>query len=222
MKITLYGDSILKGVLLEDGRYTIDHGWEQKLAAARRLEIRNSAHFGSTLGKALPRIRRDCDAAYAPDELAVLEFGGNDCDYDWAAIDADPEGSFLCKTPPSRFRELYREALGLIRRSGRRSVVLTLPPIHSLRYLGFICRDGLSREHILHWLGDVNAIYRWQAMYSDMAAQIAREEGAELVDLRGAFLRDGRRPEELLGLDGIHPSRAGQGLLYETLAAALG
>ena len=111
--------------------------------------------------------------------------------------------------------------MSLIRGSGRSPVILTLPPIHSLRYLSFICRGGLSRENILRWLGDVDAIYRWQAMYSQMAEQIAREEGAELIDLRGAFLRDGRSPEELLCLDGIHPSRAGQALLHDTLCAAL-
>ncbi len=221
MNITLYGDSILKGVLLEHGRYTINRQWEKRIAAEHGLEIRNSAHFGSTLGKALALIRRDCGKEYGADELAVLEFGGNDCDYDWAAIAADPAGSFACKTPPSLFREQYREAVELIRRSGRQPVVLTLPPIHSLRYLGFICRDGLSRENILRWLGDVDAIYRWQAMYSRMAEQTARETGAALVDLRGAFLRDGRSPEELLCLDGIHPSRAGQELMYETLSAAI-
>lgn len=221
MKITVYGDSILKGVLLENGRYTIDRQWERKMAAEHGLEIKNSAHFGSTLGKALGLIRRDSERAYGADELAVLEFGGNDCDYDWAAIAADPEGSFACKTPPALFREQYREAVALIRRSGRRPVILTLPPIHSLRYLGFICRDGLSRENILRWLGDVDAIYRWQAAYSHMAGEIAREEGVKLIDLRQAFLCDGRSPEELLCLDGIHPSRAGQGLIYDTLSAAI-
>ena len=217
----MYGDSILKGVLLENGRYTVDRQWEKRIAAERGLEIRNSAHFGSTLGKALALIRRDCEREFDAGELALLEFGGNDCDYDWAAIAADPAGRFACKTPPEQFCAQYREAVALIRRSGRRPAILTLPPIHSLRYLGFICRGGLSRENILRWLGDVDAIYRWQAMYSRMAEQIAREEGAELIDLRGAFLRDGRSPDELLCLDGIHPSRAGQGLLYDTLSRAL-
>ena len=220
MKITIYGDSILKGVLLEDGRYTINRQWEKKMAAEHALEIRNSAHFGSTLGKALAQIRRDSEKTYGAGEIAVLEFGGTDCDYDWAAIAADPEGQYECKTPPPLFCEQYREAVGLIRRSGRRPVILTLPPIHSLRYLGFICRAGLSRENILRWLGDVDAIYRWQAAYSRMAGRIAREEGAQLIDLRGAFLRDGRSPEELLCIDGIHPSRAGQELIYDTISAA--
>jgi lysophospholipase L1-like esterase len=101
-------------------------------------------------------------------------------------------------------------------------VLLTLPPIDSRRYLRFICRDGLSRENILRWLGDVDAIYRWQEKYSAMVGAIAAEEGLRVIDLRGCFLRDGHSPEELLCEDGIHPSRLGQSLIFRTLSAALG
>ena len=92
----------------------------------------------------------------------LLEFGGNDCDFDWAAIAADPEGSYVSKTPPETFESCYRRAIRLVEESGREPIVLTLPPIHSERYLDFICRDGLKKENILRWLGDVDAIYRWQ------------------------------------------------------------
>ena len=222
MKITVYGDSILKGVLLEDGKYRINREWEERLSREHGLEIRNKAHFGSTIGKALALIRRDAEKKYEEGELAVLEFGGNDCDYDGAAISADPEGSYDCKTPPALFDGEYREAARLIRESGREPVLLTLPPIDSRRYLRFICRDGLSQENILRWLGDVDAIYRWQEKYSAMVGAIAAEEGLRVIDLRGGFLRDGHRPEELLCEDGIHPSHLGQGLIFRTLSAALG
>ena len=222
MKITVYGDSILKGVLLEDGKYRINREWEERLSREHGLEIRNKAHFGSTIGKALSLIRRDAEKEYEAGELAVLEFGGNDCDYDWAAISADPERSYDCKTPPAVFDGEYREAARLIRQSGREPVLLTLPPIDSRRYLRFICRDGLSQENILRWLGDVDAIYRWQEKYSAMVGAIAAEEGLRVIDLRGCFLRDGHSPEELLCEDGIHPSRIGQGLIFRTLSAALG
>jgi len=221
MKITLYGDSILKGVVLEDGKYRMDRRWEQRLCDEYGLVIKNSSHFGSTIGKALPLIRRDSEKDFEAGEIAVLEFGGNDCDYDWAAISADPDRSHDCKTPPALFRRQYREAVELIRRSGRCPVILTLPPIHSLRYLQFICRNGLSRQSILRWLGDVEAICRWQAAYSDMALEIAQREGVRMLDLRGAFLRDGRSLEELLCADGIHPSRLGQGIIFDAAAAAI-
>ena len=37
------------------------------------------------------------------------------------------------------------------------------------------------------------------------------------LGLRGAFLRDGRPTEELLCADGIHPSRSGQSVIYQTV-----
>lgn len=222
MKITVYGDSILKGVLLEDGKYRLNREFERRLAQEHGLEIHNKAHFGSTIGKAMGLIARDCAEPCREPEAALLEFGGNDCDYDWAAVAADPAGRYFCKTPPEEFERAYREAIRLVRGSGREPVALTLPPIHSARYLDFICRDGLSRQNILRWLGDVDAIYRWQRRYSEMVAEIAQSERVRLIDLRRGFLRDGHSPEELLCLDGIHPSRLGQGLIYRTLSAAAG
>ena len=222
MNVTVYGDSILKGVLYENGRYVLERGWESLLAERFGLRVVNRSRFGVTLPKALARIERDCETPAEGAEYALLEFGGNDCDFDWAAIAADPEGSYVSKTPPETFRSSYRRAVELVKESGREPVLLTLPPIHPVRYLNFICRDGLKKENILHWLGDVDAIYRWQQMYSEMVSKLAQGEGLRSIDLRAVFLRDTHSPEELLCVDGIHPSRLGQRLIFETLSAAVG
>ena len=221
MKVTLYGDSILKGVLLENGRYRINREWEERFMGDYGLKVRNRSRFGCTIRKALEFIRRDSASSADDKEFAVLEYGGNDCDYDWAEIAAAPEQEHDCNTPPAQFMTDYREAIHLLRQSGRTPVLLTLPPIHSERYLRFICRDGLPRENILAWLGDVEAIYRWQEKYSDMVRQLAEQESAALIDLRSAFARDGRPPEELLCADGIHPSRSGQGIIYQALSSSV-
>ncbi len=219
MNITFYGDSILKGVLLENGRYTVNREWEQKLSSEYGMQINNRARFGCTIQKAMSFIRRDSGEKCRGAEYAILEFGGNDCDYRWAEIADAPDIEHDCNTPPEVFVEKYREAVSLIRRGGRTPIIMTLPPIHSERYLQFICRDGLSRERILMWLGDVDAIYRWQAGYSHMAELVAAQENVSLIDLRGAFLRDKHNSEELLCTDGIHPSREGQRLIFSTLCS---
>jgi len=221
MKVTVYGDSILKGVRLEEGQYRMDRSWEERLAASFGLTLQNRSRFGCTIQKALPVIRRDCALPAEGEEHALLELGGNDCDYDWAEISADPERDYDCKTPPRQFVARYREAFALLRESGRVPVILTLPPIHSERYLRFICRGGLSRANILRWLGEVEAISRWQEKYSNLVRAIAAEEGARLIDLRAAFPREPGALEKLLCSDGIHPSRAGQELIYDTLCQSL-
>ena len=218
MNVTVYGDSILRGVRFQDGRYVIDRSWEQRLAETFGLQITNRSRFGNTIGKAMPRIEKDSETPCAGEEYAVLELGGNDCDYDWAEVADAPEAAHDCKTPPEKFMAAYRRAIRLLRDSGRKVILATLPPVNSERYLRFLCRDGLSRDNIVRWLGDVEHIYRWQESYSRMVEQLAREEKVPLIDLRGAFLRDFRRPEALLCADGIHPSMQGQGLIFDTLS----
>jgi lysophospholipase L1-like esterase len=218
MNVTVYGDSILRGVRFQDGRYVIDHSWEERLSETFGLTITNRSRFGNTIGKAMPRIEKDSAERCVGEEYALLELGGNDCDYDWAAVSGAPEAEHECKTPPERFMESYCRAIRLLRESGRRVILATLPPINSELYLRFLCRDGLSRENIVHWLGDVEHIYRWQESYSGMIDRLAREERVPVIDLRGAFLRDARRPEALLCADGIHPSAQGQGIIFETLS----
>ena len=221
MLVTVYGDSILKGVLYENGRYVLERGWERRLAERFDLRVVNRSRFGGTLPKALARIEQDSAVEADGEEYALLELGGNDCDYDWAAVSDAPEAEHVCKTPPERFLDGLRRAVRLLRGSGRTPVLTSLPPIDAELYLGFLCRGGLSRENIVRWLGDVQRIYRWQERYSQMVEQVAREEGAPLIDLRRPFLRDARAPEELLCADGIHPSRLGQELLYQAFCGAL-
>lgn len=217
MNLTIFGDSIMKGVLFENGRYVIDSSWERAITEQTALAIRNRSHFGCTITKALPALIREAERPCGSEEPVLLEFGGNDCDYDWAAISADPEGCHLCKTPPEVFAADYRRVVRMLRESGRRPLMLTLPPIHSRRYLDFICSKGLSKEKILGWLGDTEAIYRRQKTYSDLVTQIAREEQAEILDLRAAFPETPGELEPLLCDDGIHPSRMGQERIFDLL-----
>ena len=179
MNVTVYGDSILRGVRFQDGRYVIDRSWEERLAQTFGLKITNRSRFGNTIRKAIPRIEQDSAAACGEEEYALLELGGNDCDYDWTAVSGAPEAAHECKTPPETFAEYYRRAVRLLRESGRKVFLATLPPVNSEMYLRFLCRDGLSRENIVRWLGDVEHIYRWQESYSRM--EIGRASCRERV-----------------------------------------
>lgn len=220
MQTTVFGDSILKAVLYENGKYRMNMEPEREFSAESGIQIHNHARFGCTIRKAIGWIRRDCEESGKPEDSVVLEFGGNDCDYDWARISQNPALRIQCKTPPEEFAALYREALALIRQSGRRPVAMTLPPIHSLRYLNFVCRNGLIKENLLRWLGDAGAIGRRQRLYSELALQVAREEQAEVIDLRAAFPQDETALAELLCEDGIHPNQKGQARILNEIRTA--
>ena len=217
MVITVYGDSILKGVRYENGQHMVFPFWEERLSKYLGAIIRNRSHFGFTIQNVLRSIRRCAGKPIKEPELTIIEIGGNDCDYDWGAVSAAPEARHLCKTPPEAFVSDYREAVTLLRDSGHIPVITTLPPIHSERYLDYICREGLSRDNILQWLDCVETIFCWQKTYSELIRQLAREERVSLIDIRSAFSESIIPLDELLSADGIHPSFRGQELIYEAL-----
>ena len=108
----------------------------------------------------------------------------HNCDYDWTSVASEPDYIHFCKTPVDTFVSTYREAIRLVRSSGRIPAVVTLPPILPERYLSFICRNGLSRDGIMRWLGSVDEISRWQATYSSLVRQLAIEERVDLIHPR--------------------------------------
>lgn len=64
----------------------------------------------------------------------------------------------------------------------------TLPPLCAERYLKWFCRDGVDMDSVLIWLGDAQAIYRWQEYYSHLVERVAQLNGCDVMQLRDAFL----------------------------------
>ncbi|MEI3101929.1 MAG: hypothetical protein V8T45_09380 [Oscillospiraceae bacterium] len=50
-----------------------------------------------------------------------------------------------------------------------------------------MCREGLDSGAILHWLGDLEAIHRWQEGYSAMVRRVAQSLGCRILDFRSVF-----------------------------------
>ena len=214
--ILALGDSILKGVQVDMAtwRYVVRN--EMGLPALERdlgLRIRNESHFGATCRKGGRLLDRLLGRGAAWDAV-VMDFGGNDCDMRWAEIAADPAGEHLPHLPPEEFLERYRAMVRAVRAGGAEPILTTLPPLDARRFFAWWCRD-LDRGAVARWLGDVSRIYEHQAHYSRLVEELARQEGAALVDLRGAFLRAGNW-ERLICEDGTHPNGAGQAVIGES------
>lgn len=179
-----------------------------------------------------PRGSRSCERIWRRRRRrrGSLEFGGNDCDYDWAQVAQRPLDPHQPKTPLEIFLSQLREMVHLAKQKGMEPVMMTLPPIHAERYFNFFTRGGLNRENILLWLGDIQFIYRWHERYNAAVIRVAKECGCLLADVREAFLGQ-RHYEDLLCADGIHPNEKGHilmdgvledygGVLRRPLAAA--
>lgn len=220
-RIMIFGDSILKGVVLDqEQKYRVGSGLElEQLGAEHGLRIENHSRFGCTCGKGMAMLERLLARGDRP-EAVVLGYGGNDADFDWAEVAAAPEAEHLPHTPLAQFTALYQQAIARLRALDIRPVLITLPPVCAGRYFRWITRNGLNAGAILRWLGDVEAIYRYQERYSRALETLARDSGCLCVDLRGALLQN-RWLEPYYCDDGIHPNEAGQQVLHRAVESML-
>ena len=216
-RIEIFGDSILKGIQVNplNKRYHVDNNIDVDMLSEQfSLEITNRSKFGNTVtkGKAmLDKYLRDKPTCTA----ILMDYGGNDCDFDWKAISENPDMEHEPKTPINRFVKIYTDIIQKIIENGIRPVITNLPPLEPQRYFNWFSR-GLNSANILRWLGNVNTIYRFQEFYSRTIEEIARNIGVLLIDLRHTFLRE-RHMERFVCEDGIHPNTAGQGLITKEL-----
>lgn len=220
-KIIIFGDSIMRGVLFEDGKYICPSEERREREQTTGLEIESCCKFGATIEKAQTIVSRRIAKGDLP-ARCIVEFGGNDSDFDWAEVAKAPYGEHNCKTDPEQFRQKYAEIIAALRAAGCEPMLSTLPPLCAERYLDWFCRDGVDKASVLIWLGDTNAIYRWQEYYSHLVERVAAENGCDVLPLREAFLAVPQKLGDRMCDDGIHPNRRGQDLIYETIRKKFG
>lgn len=212
--IGIFGDSISKGIIFEeqDQRYcTVSR---EIRSWTKPAILHNFSVMGCTIRRGMDIIKRHL-SQLGSYENVFLEFGGNDCDFDWQAVSDHPEEEHFPNTPPDEFEALYTEAVLSIQEKGGKPVLLTMPPLAPDRYFNWISR-GKNAGNILKWLGGVDTIYRWQEMYSMKVTLLAQKLSVPLVDIRSAFLSQ-HHYRDFLCADGIHPNRKGHHLIYQTI-----
>ena len=215
-RLEIYGDSILRGVMYcgDSGRYDLCSRNRLTSLTERGIAVKNNSRMGATVERGADLLKRNLGED-AEGTVVVFEYGGNDCDYSWAEVSADPRGHFLPKTPEATYLDTYREMIRYTRKRGATPVIASLVPIDAEKYMRWITR-GLNYENILSWLGDVSMLARWQEFDNRMAERLAYEMGCPLLDLRTAFLMT-HDYKEMLCEDGIHPTRRGHALIDATL-----
>lgn len=217
--VSIWGDSIAKGIVYDEarGRYVVCRdNCVLRLSRDAGIEVENYAVMGNTSEQGLARMQGQ---TLKPDNIAVIEFGGNDCDLNWAEASEHPEIAQEGKVPLQRFGENLRAMVRRAREGGMVPALVTPPPLVSSRYFDWVSRK-LDKARILNYLGDVEHIYRWQERYALMIRQVARMENAMLLDVRDVFLSQSRFTD-LMCVDGIHPNDRGHKLLFEQFVGML-
>jgi len=210
----LYGDSITKGVIYDEEKrkYSVlEESYPNLLKNKLNGVVYNASKFGNTIIRAASKFQNDV-LKRNPD-IVVIEFGGNDCDFNWDEVAKDPYADHQPKTDYNVFQNTLINMIEKLKNNGIVPVLMSLPPLDPDRYFKWISKNSATAaEKILTWLGTVNKIYWWQERYNSAIISIAQQTGTKWIDIRGAFLKN---PDfrQFLCIDGIHPNSQGHKLI---------
>ena len=185
ISVGIFGDSVTKGVVFDavKNKYSlIKESFVNIMERQHSLSIKNYSRFGCTIPIGIKILKRHA-AELNKFSYTILEFGGNDCDYNWAEVSEKPHQQHLCNTPITIFCDKYKELIDFILKHGGRPVLLNLPPIEPKRYFNWITK-GYHKINILTFLGEIDTIYKWQEMYSTAIEKLATEMKIPLIKQR--------------------------------------
>ncbi len=222
MVLCFFGDSIGKGVVYDSARaryVSCSASFVKLTEQEEACHVENFSRYGCTVTRGRELVKKNTGRIEEADGV-LLEFGGNDSDFDWQRISDNPDAAHVPHTPLSLFVDTYKGTIEEIRKLGKRPVLLNLPPIDEKKYFRWISR-GLSAENILKWLGgDAIYIYRWHEMYNAAVCDICNATGTPMIDIRSAFLIR-KDYSDYLCEDGIHPNEKGHLLIREAMKPAM-
>ena len=230
-KVAVWGDSILKGAVTGlNPDHLFDIIEDNSLALAEKslgFELYNDSVFGSIITKSQRRMNRFFEKGEKCD-IAIIESGGNDSDYDWISMCNNPVEISSPRVPLSDFMRIIDEMVQTARTNGAVPVLMTMPRLVADRWFTHITR-GLDENIIRKFLGGESgnvesdtraAIDRLSVnheIYNLNIIEYANANNVFLVDMRKSLLET-RDYRALMCLDGIHPNTEG----YKFMATVWG
>lgn len=214
--VCVFGDSVAKGVIYDENKekYMFLKDCFMNIFAQKfNVPVTNYAKFGCTITKGVEILKKHREEL-AKFEYTILEFGGNDCDYNWAEVAEYPERPHFPNVPFDIFRARYEELINQVMACGSKPILLSLPPIDSNRFFNWVSK-GLNKENILKWLGTKETIFDWHAQYNEIVLDLATKHHIPVIDIRKAF--ENRDYTEFICKDGIHPNEKGHALISNAI-----
>lgn len=212
--ITVFGDSITKGVIIDNGKIKkVEHNAVSIIENHYAIKINNISYFGQTLKRAYDK---GLIANYFKtidknkDNVLIIALGGNDSDYDWEKVSIDPKINHSSKTTLPEFKELLNKINDLAKNNNVYLCLVNLFPLDSQRYFDNVLSSKYNGENILKFLdGDVTNLSRHQEYFNSAIYEFAIKNNIHLFDIRSPFLLKNDFLSNLY-LDGIHPNQLGQ------------
>ncbi len=216
IKILVSGDSISKGVIYDEtkNRYIVlSENYVDTISTKIRCSIKNVSKFGSTITRGISKLENHIGKEN-PD-IVLIEYGGNDCAFNWDEVADNPDTNHLPQTEIRLFETALRETIELLKNIKVTPVLMTLPPLNADKYLEWVSKNNpVTKDNIIKWIGSVSEIYYWQEKYSSVITKVAEETHTRLIDVRSSFLQ---LPDftKFICRDGMHPNRKGQKLIAD-------
>lgn len=219
--ITVFGDSIAKGLEIKKGRPTsLTENAVDIVSQHYGLDIVNRSSFGQSITRLkekglVDEYLKKIDKKNR--NIVVFCIGGNDCDFDWRAINQNPHLEHFCKTSLEDFLTIYNEFIEKLRKKRVEVYICALPVVCSRAFFEkYVCSIA-QKENILEFLEhDTSKISRHQEIYNNALREICQNKKVTFLDIRTPFLKV-KNIEKFYCDDGLHPNEAGQRLIAETI-----
>ncbi len=225
-KITIFGDSIPKGVVYENKQLKkLDRTAVDMIASHYAIEISNLSSYGQTLTRLVEKNMIE-DYISSLDHnfknIAVISIGGNDSDYNWKEVAMSPHIAHMPKTPPKDFKKLLSTIIKKLKSANVKVILTNIPPVCSKNYFDNVISTTADSAKVLEFLqGDIDNIYRHQELYNLIITDCAKENRCKLLDIRQHFLWDTKYLSSFCE-DGIHPNKTGHEKIAQTIIEQLG
>lgn len=214
--ITLFGDSILFGIIIKDGKYVRNKDFNLRdIAKEYDLDLLNVSRMGRNSYEGILAIQEYLTVHPAP-EYAVIEFGGNDADHEWAEIAKDPAPR-TPKIPLENYIENLKEMAKILENAGSKVSFMNLFPIISKPYFDWVTPTTESKENVLKFLGGTTeTILKVHTTYNESVEKLAQSLQKPLINIRKEILeKDDITP--FISVDGVHPSPLGHEIIIKEM-----
>lgn len=220
--VIVWGDSILKGIISSEDLTQIRPSEINALQMAGEklaIEINNKSIYGAHIIKLQSTQTKNLNKGLTAD-IALIESGTNDCDYEWNDVCTKPFSEITQKVPLADFKRIASEMVDTSRENKITPVLVTAPDLAIPYWKEYITRD-LDKEKIAQFIGhDPYVLLRNQEEYMEALRQIAKEKNVQLIDMRVEF-RKTSDPMSLMCKDGVHPNIEGHKLMADVFVKLL-